>query len=210
MIYNSQIGQDRWVLEMTNNKRKGYFIEFGATDGIALSNTYVLEKEYEWDGILAEPARTYHNDLIKNRKCNIDFACIYSKSNLEINFMETKMYGLSTIAELNPNDWAHHCRLDEAEYYLVSTLSLEDLLKKYNAPKYIDYLSIDTEGSEFEILNSFDFSKYYIKYITVEHNHTEVREDIKNLLLSKGFVKSNIDSDFDDWYINNTEWNEND
>lgn len=204
--FKSQLGQDKWVLEMTNNKTNGYFVEFGATDGISLSNTYVLEKSYGWDGILAEPAKVYTSDLTNNRNCHIDFSCVYSQSNLKINFMETEMGGLSTIASMNPNDWAHNDRLNNATYYPVTTISLEDLLLKYNAPKYIDYLSIDTEGSEFEILNSFDFSKYYIKYITVEHNYTSIRNDIEQLLLGKGFVKSSLDTQHDDWYINDAEW----
>ena len=57
----------------------------------------------------------------------------------------------------------------------VETISLNDLLKKFNAPKYIDYLSIDTEGSEFEILSSLDFSKY-ISVITCEHNYSSKRK----------------------------------
>jgi hypothetical protein len=120
--------------------------------------------------------------------------------------METEMDGLSTIASMNPDDWAYYARLNNATYYPVTTISLEDLLVKYDAPRYIDYLSIDTEGSEFEILNSFDFSKYYIKYITVEHNYTNIRKDIEKLLVDKGFVKSNRDTEYDDWYVNNTEW----
>jgi FkbM family methyltransferase len=204
--FKSQLGQDKWVLEMTNNKTGGYFVEFGATDGVYLSNTFALEKFYNWSGILAEPAKAYHNSLINNRTCNIDFSCVYSESNAEVNFMETEMDGLSTIASMNPDDWAYYARLNNATYYPVTTISLEDLLVKYDAPRYIDYLSIDTEGSEFEILNSFDFSKYYIKYITVEHNYTNIRKDIEKLLVDKGFVKSNRDTEYDDWYVNNTEW----
>ena len=79
-----------------------------------------------------------------------------------------------------------------------------DLLKKYNAPKEIDYLSIDTEGSEFEILNAFDFDAYKIKVITCEHNFTPMREEIYKLLGSKGYVRKYQEfSQFDDWYVLN-------
>jgi hypothetical protein len=84
----------------------------------------------------------------------------------------------------------------------VSTISLNDLLSKHNAPKHIDYLSIDTEGSEFEILNSFDFSSHSFGVVTVEHNFTPVRQKIFELLSGHGYTRQfeNL-SKFDDWYV---------
>ena len=87
--------------------------------------------------------------------------------------------------------------------YTVETVSLGDLLREHSAPETIDYLSIDTEGSELEILEAFDFQDYRFLAITVEHNHVqENRERIKNLLESKGYV--NVLGNFsrwDDWYL---------
>jgi len=84
----------------------------------------------------------------------------------------------------------------------VQTVSLEDLLKKNNAPKYIDYLSIDTEGSEYEILSAFNFDEFNIKVITVEHNFTHQRELIFTLLTKHGYKrKYDYVSEFDDWYV---------
>ena len=69
-------------------------------------------------------------------------------------------------------------------------------------PKKIDYMSIDTEGSEFEILNSFDFNEYDIKVITCEHNYTEMREKIYALLSKNGYIRKHSEySMFDDWYV---------
>jgi hypothetical protein len=84
----------------------------------------------------------------------------------------------------------------------VETVSLIDLLNTYNAPKNIDYLSIDTEGSEYEILEAFDFSKYRISIITCEHNFSKKREKIFKLLNKNGYqrVFQGL-SRWDDWYI---------
>ncbi len=76
----SQLGQEIFTLCENNFKRDGYFVEFGATNGIELSNTYVLEKEFGWNGILAEPALVWHNQLYENRSCNIDIDCVWTNS----------------------------------------------------------------------------------------------------------------------------------
>lgn len=73
----SQLRQDLFVLSELEFKRNGYFVEFGATNGIELSNTYILEEEFEWNGILAEPAKCWHEDLKINRKCHIDTDCVW-------------------------------------------------------------------------------------------------------------------------------------
>jgi Methyltransferase FkbM domain len=90
--------------------------------------------------------------------------------------------------------------------YTVHTVSLNDLLEQHGAPGKIDYLSVDTEGSELRILSAFDFEKYSVDVINVEHNFTVDREAIHALLVSKGFVrKFEMLSLFDDWYVRRTE-----
>ena len=55
--------------------------------------------------------------------------------------------------------------LENGAKYKVETISLNDMLELHNAPLIIDYLSIDTEGSEYEILSCLDFELYYTKTI---------------------------------------------
>lgn len=197
----SQFGQDLFVLYQKRFKRNGCFVEFGATDGISISNTYILEKDYGWTGILAEPAKIWHAQLRKNREVNIDFRCVWSHSREKILFKETNVKELSTINQYSSIDMHSDMRV-KGSCYEVETISLMDLLDEYKAPGKIDYLSIDTEGSEFEILKDFDFQKYHIDIITVEHNFTEMREKIFNLLIFKGYRRVFIEhSDVDDWYV---------
>ena len=199
----SQIEQDLFVLHELNDKRNGYFVEFGATNGVDLSNTHLLEKEFGWTGILAEPAKVWSEDLAKNRNCHIDFNCVWSKSGEILEFNEVNAAELSTINVFSSVD-EHAKTRANGKKYSVNTISLVDLLKKYNAPKYIDYLSIDTEGSEYEILSEFDFNSYSIKIITCEHNYTPMQEKIYKLLTSKGYVRKFTEcSYFDDWYVLN-------
>ena len=193
----SQYKQDLFVLSELEFKKNGYFVEFGATNGKDISNTFLLEKIFNWKGILAEPAKQWHTELLKNRNCDIEKDCVWSDSNIKLEFVELGV--LSTIGLFQDSD--NHNRSNSRKY-LVNTISLNDLLKKYDAPSKIDYLSIDTEGSEFDILKSLDFDKYKIKIITVEHNHTNQRDKIFKLLSKNGYERVFTEVSYcDDWYV---------
>lgn len=200
----SQLNQDLFVLHFLNYKSNGFFVEFGATNGLTLSNTYMLEKFYGWNGILAEPAQCWQKELVENRSCHIDNKCVWSESNTKLKFNETSDPELSTINNFSDSD-LHSLSRKKSQTYEVETISLNDLMEKYNAPEKIDYLSIDTEGSEFHILSNFNFEKYSFGIITVEHNYTIDREKIFQLLTQKGYNRVYSDlSQFDDWYINSS------
>ena len=197
----SQFRQDLFVLSQLNFKKNGYFVEFGATNGIDLSNTHLLEKQFAWTGILAEPARCWHNDLELNRSAVIEHDCVWKDSNSILTFNEADFPELSTINRYSNND-SHGWRRKRGKKYDVKSISLNDLLEKYHAPKIIDYLSIDTEGSEYDILSSFNFEKYTIRVITCEHNYTTMRTKIFGLLSEKGYTRKFVSlSKVDDWYV---------
>jgi len=200
-LSQSQLKQDIFVLFETEFKRNGYFVEFGATNGISLSNTYLLEKHFDWTGILAEPATCWHDELLKNRSCAIELSAVYPISNQTVEFNQTVDQGLSTIHAYTESGHGKDTRANGIKYP-VNTISLMDLLAKYAAPNIIDYLSIDTEGSEFDILLNFDFDQYDIKIITCEHNYTDDRQRLFDLFTSKGYVRKYTNyTEFDDWYV---------
>ena len=199
-LSRSQLGQDLWVLKKLDWMCNGFFVEFGATDGVLLNNTWLLEKYFGWKGICAEPNPKFLNSLKNNRSCTISDKCVFSISNQRVEFVLADVYG--GIKNFG-NDDSHKDKRDayanNGQTIEVETISLVDLLKEHNAPFEIDYLSIDTEGSEFEILNAFDWEVYSIKCITVEHNYTPMRQKIRNLLTSKGYKCE--EANFDDWYF---------
>jgi FkbM family methyltransferase len=193
----SQFGQDLFVLYQSGFRKHGYFVEFGATNGLDLSNSFLLEEEFAWSGILAEPARRWHKELRANRACHIETDCVWSESGALITFEEADWGELSGVRTERSADTKK-----KGKTYSVTTISLLDMLDKYSAPKEIDYLSIDTEGSEFDILSSFDFSRYQFNVITCEHNDGPRRESIFSLLTANGYVrKFEQISECDDWYV---------
>lgn len=197
----AQLMQDLFVLYHHEQKLNGYFVDFGATDGITINNTALLEAEHGWTGIVAEPARFWHERLRANRTCAINTDCLWRASGETLVFNETPDREYSTIDCLSAADW-HAAARRAGRRYEVQTVSLSDLLAQNGAPPAIDYLSADTEGSEFEILNAFDFSRYDIRVITVEHNFTPNRERIHELLTRNGYMrKFEAFSRWDDWYV---------
>ena len=197
----SQGGQDLFALMELDFKRNGFFVEFGAADGVVHSNSHLLEHGYGWTGILAEPARCWHRKLKRNRKCTIDTRCVWRETGETLTFREHAAAQLSAISQFVRDDTMNHLRQDATEYQ-VETISLMDLLKSHNAPQRIDFMSIDTEGSEFEILKSFDFDAYDVRVIACEHGFSPVREDIHDLLSSRGYSRKHPDlSHMDDWYV---------
>jgi FkbM family methyltransferase len=197
----SQLGQDLLALIASGSKKPGFFVEFGSADGVALSNSFLLEKELGWSGILCEPSRSWHEDLKRNRSCVVDTRCVYSRTGEQISFSENYIGELSGITEFTGND--HHGLINRTtDSYQVETISLLDLLKHHNAPNHIEFLSVDTEGSEFEILNAFDFSQYTFSAICVEHNYLENRPKVRQLLVANGYRQVYPElSDFDDWFV---------
>ena len=198
----AQLLQDIFVLSEMDFKRTGFFVEIGAADGINLSNSYLLEQEFGWTGILSEPARIWHKKLKINRpNAQVNFRCLWSRSNELITFNETQDPVYSTIDSLSSLD-NHRFSRKYGKKYEVSSISLNDLLEDHDAPRHIDYLSIDTEGSEYEILKSVDFEKYTFSVITCEHNFAPQRELIYELLTSHGYRRLYEEvSEFDDWYV---------
>lgn len=193
----SQYGQDLFALLSVDFKSEGYFVEVGAYDGVTYSNTYLLE-QIGWQGLLIEPSKHY-NKIKKNRAVKSYNCAVYSNSNVKLEFIDSKEF--STLMPFRISD--NHNR--SGKIYFVNTMTLEELLIDSNAPNYIDFISIDTEGSEFEILKSFNFVRYTFGVISIEHNFVqEKRNKIHQLLTSFNYIRVlEGKTEVDDWYVNN-------
>ena len=197
----SQLNQDIWILLLYGEKREGYFVEVGSTTGTNLSNTYLLEKGYDWGGICIDANPNDTEELRKNRDCIVLDSCISSKSGEEVSFLVQSCYSgieMHTEKKDYPNGDGN---VDYEKTITLTTVTLDQVLRENNAPLFIEYISIDTEGSELEVLKGIDFSSFTIGAFTIEHNDNEIqKEEIQNFLQSKGYEKF-VQVYWEDWYV---------
>ena len=208
--FYSQIEQDKYYIQnLSKFKLGGFFIEIGAYNGITGSNTFYLEKNLNWEGIVIECNPCLIQTLKKNRKCIICDKAMSFKSGELIDFLiPTGNEILGGKEQLSgARDYLKKQSLiDFSESYKsnkvikVETISFNDLVNIYNIT-HIDYLSIDVEGMEFVILENINFNNIKIDFITVEHGNVfEYQQKIKILLLSKGYILHR-NNKWDDEYI---------
>ncbi len=197
-----QLLQDLWVLYETGSKVGGYFVEFGAADGVAHSNTLLLEREFGWAGLLAEPNPAQEAALRRNRAADIDMRCVWGLSGESVELLVTADPELSTVVAAAGEDEHTETRLLTGVPVRVETVSLNDLLTEHLSPHVIDYLSIDTEGTELAILEGFDFATRDIRLISVEHNHRPENERLLDAIMTRhGYQRRFRElSDFDAWF----------
>lgn len=204
----SQLYQDVFADFLIENYYDKTFLEFGATDGIDLSNTHFLENYSKWKGVLGEPDPQWHEQLKKNRPdSKIITKCIWKKTGETLDFLSSDNGVLSTINSFRYSDkesMSENSNLRNKKFknFKIESLSLNDLIRDEFNDTVPSYISVDTEGSEFEILKNFDFKKYQPIFFTVEHNYTSNQKSIDELMIANNYVRifRKITS-FDAWYV---------
>ena len=170
----SQFGQDKIIKNyFFHNKKKGFFVEIGAFNGISGSNCFHFEKFLNWDGIAFEPSSIQFEKLKLNRKCRLINKAIAAEEK-EVEFLEVEE-GYTQMSGILNEKFISEETIKKDPRSKTKTISITTTTFDRNVPaeKEIDYLSIDIEGGEMELLDSIDFKKYNIKVISVENNSPE-------------------------------------
>lgn len=177
--FTSQYGQDEFVIERLRGRERGVFFDVGAFDGEQASNTCALERRFGWTGIAVEPSPTAFQLLRRNRSCIAIQGCIAATPGtarfLHIEGCAAMLSGL-----LSHYDPRHLARIDREIHAgggarretRVRCFTIEDLARAHGIER-IDYLSVDTEGGELEILAGVDFSRLDVNLVSVENNYGE-------------------------------------
>mgnify|MGYP001307621246 CR=1 FL=1 len=190
---------------------KGIFLEVGAFDGITYSNTKTLEDSLKFTGILIEASPSSFENMSQNRpKCKNHNYAISNIDSEYLSFLDNvnSLGGLKRILEntydKNNRNWIDAWNISREEIK-VKVKKLSNVLNEKNI-KYIDFFSLDVNGSELDVLESFDWSiPIYVIAINIRawgKAGKEMVEKCRKLLSSKGFVLDNKTS-FDEFWINN-------
>lgn len=194
MPFHSQAGQDQWVIEQ-HGTEPGFFVDVGAHDGIVHSNTYALERDWGWVGICIEPNVAAFASLTDSRTAECVCAAASARRG------DLRMTG-DVIDGHGPTT--------------VKAVTLADVLRGHvgNVLPHVDYLSIDVEGHELEVLAGMDFDRYYVKLLTIEHNiycdGPSRKNAIYEIMAGHGFerVRENVVAEgygpYEDWFRNGT------
>lgn len=177
---SGQLLQDTAVQLLLNNKKSGYFVEVGVGSGVRISNTYMLETKFGWDGLLVEPNRDSHLSIKENRKAQLVKEAAYKIDDQTLLFEAMADGEYSGFADLRTNN-----RDDVSATYEVKTATLSTILKNHNAPHNIDYLSIDTEGSELAVIEGMDFDAWNVQTLSIEHNYDMDKKNACEAILEK-------------------------
>lgn len=197
-LTNSQSLQDLFALYCQGPK-PGYFLEFGLANGSRLSNTLLLEI-MGWKGLGGEPNPLLRRDAEARRSIPVVAEALYSSSGETLRFACNGLYGgLDATGERRVTE----ARSGFTDTIEVPTITLGDLLERHQAPKVIDYFSLDVEGAEMMVLSHLPLDRYRFRCFTIEHNFSPERQPILKLMQRHGFRRVFKElSGHDDWYVN--------
>jgi len=194
--FYSQDNQDMF-LEKTifRGYKNGFFVDVGAHDGVSINNTLHFEKYNNWKGINIEPIKKVYDKLVNNRPNNINLNLAVCNNDGDTEFLCNTGY-TEMISGIKDNfDSRHWQRLQNenkimgstTEIIKVNTKKLETICDEYNI-SHINYLSIDVEGAEFEVIKSINFDKVFIDVIGFENNYDDNSIPIIKYLEDNNFV----------------------
>ena len=199
--FHAQNGEDRWLDAFFAHKRDGYFVEVGAFDGVNLSNSYHFE-QIGWRGVLVEPDPDKAVLCRANRPASKTYQCAAAGSpeTTEITFYRVEAGEVYSTTQLSS---AHARRIDQMglapKPISVPAKTLDAILQDAGA-RTIDFVSIDVEGAEMEVLRGFDIRKWRPAVVLIESNTKLRLPQVRDYFTSNGYA-FRCSIDVNDFYV---------
>ena len=202
-MFFGQFGEDKYLSQFFDDTYKGVCVDVGAYDGVSGSNTYYFEKN-GWECLCIEPVPQSFDVCNLYRKHTIN-CCVSNFDGENVNFSVVQIgnNNLSAISSLNLDQRlieSHKDLLQSITTISVKVKTLNTIFKETNFKKNIDFISIDTENTELDVLRGIDFDIYNINFLIIENNFNEPM--IENYLITKNFTKIKRLA-VNDFYVNN-------
>tara|TARA_B100000575_G_scaffold294364_2_gene309859 strand:+ start:7804 stop:8463 length:660 start_codon:yes stop_codon:yes gene_type:complete len=195
-MFYSQDNQDKYLENcIFKGYKNGLFMDIGAHDGISFNNTLYFEKYNNWTGINVEPIKKVYDKLLINRPNNININSAVCNNDGTAEFLCNTGYTEMLSGLKNNYDPRHLERLVRenkqmssiTELIKVDTKKIETICDEYNI-KHINYLSIDVEGAEFDVIKSINFNKVFIDVIGFENNYNDISIPIIEYLKNNNYI----------------------
>ena len=168
--------QDETIIEFLGGKKNGYFIDLAAADAVILSNTLMLERDYNWTGLCIDANLKYLKTFM-GRRCQFINAVVGARDGEIVSFdLETNPFYGGVVGDQFDNKNASQHREEVAgEVREMRTVSLQTLFRDFNVPATIDYMSLDIEGAEAWVFSTFPWDAYTFLTMTIERPKPELQ-----------------------------------
>ena len=204
IVSYAQYREDLILLALLLDVKKGYYVDIGANYP-TIDSVTKLFYDKGWSGINVEPIKSLHEQLQKERPRDTNLQCgIGSKAGEEALFREYKnISGHSTFVDSQKE--AHDESVESVDYK-VQIQTLEQIFNKYK-PGHINFLKIDVEGYEYEVIKGNNWLKYRPEVICIEANHID--KPWQKILEQKNY-KLFIHDGLNDYYVSKESWHRTD
>lgn len=196
-LSSGQAEQDRFVISYFQEMRGGTYIDIGANDGVTFSNTYILDKHFGWSGLLVEPQRDHLPSLLANRSRDnfLVNACVYNKTYMT-KFIQVRSSSIwkeshgfgEDMLSGNADAWRWTGAIMDHAYTETSVpcFHVQELLRAYNLT-HVDYLSIDAEGADKEIVYAIDWTVFSATVVSLEPHDDAEANELHRFFMGLGF-----------------------